>query len=521
MLGAVLVAAPTLARDAPLEMLESGLAPSASLESLRVIESEGRVLIGGAEMGRISIVARRDPPALRQVVELAGVRQVITLLDERAWIEDGNDVVREATGEERISILLSHSLLFHGYVRGSTDGLEVRVRDSGTSGVVLVLRTSDAAFDRELHAERIDVGEGETALLPARFLEPLHGTPTTTTFEDWRLVEGVRFPFRSRLNTGDARFELETVTDTVALSGELAPGAIPVPSSEAATDATILDPSLAADIPFELLGNLVYVQVEVNGGSPLGFVLDTGAGATVLSTGTAGDLGLPARGRMEARGAGGSEEAAFVDVESLRLPGVELRDQVVVTVSLDALETALGERVDGLLGYDFLSRFAVEIDYSRRRLALHAPGTYEPPEGAASVPLRIESNVPRVEGSIEEFPAGSFLLDTGNNQALLVHSPFVKEHSLEQRFRERELVTGIGGAESFHRGTLETVTVGGASFHDVPALLSTSRVGIAAMGGAIGNLGSGLFSKCVLAFDYGAGSAWILTSRTADSASSR
>jgi hypothetical protein len=57
--------------------------------------------------------------------------------------------------------------------------------------------------------------------------------------------------------------------------------------------------------------------------------------------------------------------------------GARVADQLVSTVPLDALEAPLGRPLDGILGYDFLSRFIVELGglaWSRYRLVLDYSG---------------------------------------------------------------------------------------------------------------------------------------------------
>src|SRR5215218_9430208 len=60
-----------------------------------------------------------------------------------------------------------------------------------------------------------------------------------------------------------------------------------------------------AQIPIELSGNEIFLSLRVNGSEPLWFVLDTGAGSTVISTTAAEALGLKLEGSHQARGAGG------------------------------------------------------------------------------------------------------------------------------------------------------------------------------------------------------------------------
>jgi predicted aspartyl protease len=267
------------------------------------------------------------------------------------------------------------------------------------------------------------------------------------------------------------------------------------------------------------VGALLLVPVRVNGRDAR-FLLDTGAGATVIDATLAEELGLESRGLVQARGAAGHDAAAFVGVERLELPGVELRGQTVVTLDLAPVAAVIGRAVDGVLGYDFLSRFAVRLDYPAARLGLWPSGTYSPDPGATLVPLRIESNVPHVDGVLDGTHRGSFLLDTGNSSALLLHSPFVREQGLRGDNGDRTRVSGVGGHDSMESVGVDSLRIGDRVFRDLTALLARAESGAVALHGSIGNLGGALFADCVLAFDYSAASLWIAAA-TAASASPR
>jgi hypothetical protein len=181
---------------------------------------------------------------------------------------------------------------------------------------------------------------------------------------------------------------------------------------------------------------------------------------------------------------------------------------------------ALGRDVDGVLGYDFLSRFAVRLDYPAARLGLWPSGAYPADPRAVRVPLRIESNVPRVDGVLNGTHRGSFLVDTGNSSPLLLHSPFVREHGLEGDGGGTVQVSGVGGREPMESVPVDSLRIGDRVFREVTALLARAESGAVALHGPIGNVGGALFADCVLAFDYSAASLWIAPA-TAASASPR
>lgn len=508
------VTATPLAPDvgASLAELHSSLSDGRDPRAVRAFRAVGTIEMGGQVVGTTRTVAARNPPALREVLEMAGVRQVAVLIGDEAWFEDPNGSVRSATGDELASYRLAHSLLFHTYLEGEVPGFDLQREP----GALRFLPQQDGAA-RVL--ELADDEEGR--LLPSLLRQRQQGAEITTTFEDWRTFDGVRMPFRSVQSSGDARFDLVLTTTGVEMPDALDPDEIlPLLAGSHPADAALLDPERAASIPLRRFGALLMVQAEVNGHETT-FLIDTGAGATVLSSRLADRLSLSRRGVVEARGAGGSEAGGYVDLARLSLPGVEIRDQTVVVLPLGPLRDATGHEVDGILGYDFLSRFALEIDYAHKTLGLFALGGYAPRDCSSRVDLRVEANVPRIQATVDGIHGGNFVLDLGNATSLVLHTSFAAEHGYLDRAGDASFsLSGIGGSEAMSRVTVGSLALGDVVFREVPAVIARSGEGVLALEESLGNVGGDLFDGAVVAFDYSEGALWVCPA-SADSASGR
>ena len=117
----------------------------------------------------------------------------------------------------------------------------------------------------------------------------------------------------------------------------------------------------ARRIPFELVGNHIYLRGSVNNSEPLWFLLDTGAAGSYLDAQHAKALGLGVQGESK--------------TVLISFPGVQLRNQAF---SIQPLGFWIydGHAVDGMLGYDFISRFVVQIDYANKTMNLFEPQGY-------------------------------------------------------------------------------------------------------------------------------------------------
>ncbi len=125
-------------------------------------------------------------------------------------------------------------------------------------------------------------------------------------------------------------------------------------------------------IDFRLQSNLIMLDVVVDGETKP-FILDTGASNTVIDKRAADPSAVEDVGQavgLGGCGAGHSMEAVMATVKSLAVGDATVSDLRVAGIDLDGINEKIGARVAGILGYDFLSRFRVTIDYRAKRLTL-------------------------------------------------------------------------------------------------------------------------------------------------------
>lgn len=129
-------------------------------------------------------------------------------------------------------------------------------------------------------------------------------------------------------------------------------------------------------VPFRLAAAgkpLLVVDAELDGGGGFALAVDTGASTTLLDPETAQRLGIATVPIPAVTGAGGTMETRAGTLRSLKLGGAEQRDLAVVVASIAGLNAALGTRLDGIVGYNFLRHYRVTIDYRGERLLLRRP----------------------------------------------------------------------------------------------------------------------------------------------------
>lgn len=130
-------------------------------------------------------------------------------------------------------------------------------------------------------------------------------------------------------------------------------------------------PAPATDEP-RLLNNLLTrmsLQVSINGSARRPFVIDTGAGSSVISADLAAALALPPGPSVLVHGITSAEMAPTVHVGRLETGGRRFND-LVCPVFPRALLAA-----DGLIGLDVLARFRLEFDLVRHTVRLTPSGS--------------------------------------------------------------------------------------------------------------------------------------------------
>ena len=257
----------------------------------------------------------------------------------------------------------------------------------------------------------------------------------TTYFSDWRDVDGLKMPYQLRQTVGDGTRDLVLTIQEVRLNVQLNPGEFEKPQAISA-DFRFLSGGEALGIPFELGGsNHIFIQVPVNGSEPSWFILDTGAATSMIDVRLAERLGLKVQGKLEGRRSGNSSmDVGFVKNIVFALPGVEVAHQTTGTIQLQSSDALLGRTISGLLGYDFFSRFVVEIDYTAKKINLYDPKNYQYRGQGQSIPITVDGNLPYMRAKITLTEPvtvdGKFLIDAGTSYFLELNRSFIERNKL-------------------------------------------------------------------------------------------
>ena len=190
----------------------------------------------------------------------------------------------------------------------------------------------------------------------------------------------------------------------------------------------------ALNIPLELDNNIIFLKVRVNGSRPLKFVFDTGASASVINSKLLDELGLKTQGQVQGSATGGAIQVGLIRGVSFSVAGAEVTNQLIGAMPFEATMPCV--EFDGVIGFDFINQFVVEIDYQKGLMNLHNPLTYDYAGKGEVFPLQFQQRTPLVETNIimeRASPVKSRLeVDTGGDGTFVIHGRFGKKHGLQQ-----------------------------------------------------------------------------------------
>lgn len=249
--------------------------------------------------------------------------------------------------------------------------------------------------------------------------------------------------------------------------------------------------------PFrQFSGGVVVIKALLNNiPDSLNFILDTGSGGISLDSMTTQAYRITtAPSDKTIRGIAGIRNVRFANNNKLKLPGLTVDSLNFHINDYEILSSVYGEHIDGIIGYSFLARYIVKINYDSNKISVFSKGTIKYPKGGhllrpllASIPIQ-GARLKEHESDI----AGRFYFDTGAGLCLLLSDDFQKD-SVKFSSRKKMHNTqaeGLGGKAKMKITTVKEFRLGPYRFRKVPAYIFADDYNVTSypyLGGLIGN----------------------------------
>jgi PDZ domain/Aspartyl protease len=271
-------------------------------------------------------------------------------------------------------------------------------------------------------------------------------------------------------------------------------------------------PAAGIDVPFEVLGNAIYMSARLNGRGPFLFAVDTGSCCSLFASELVGELGLTPHGESLGMGAGSSANKMGLvkgKIEFELAGGVKLTTEDANTVAMAPLWALPGRKVYGDIGYDTLKDYVVRLDYDRHVATFYAPATYAHVGSGQVLGATLAMNYdPQIAGSFTApglAPiATRFTLDTGAGGTIIT-TPLIAEHKLLDHVVRRIASPshGIGdGTSNDLVGRIDAISLGPYTLHQPVVALSQDTTGSLAMPALAVNLGGNILRRFTVTIDY-------------------
>ncbi|PYK45717.1 MAG: hypothetical protein DME46_03475 [Verrucomicrobia bacterium] len=233
----------------------------------------------------------------------------------------------------------------------------------------------------------------------------------------------------------------------------------------------------SAKVKFRLAGGgqpLILLPVRVNGDGPFEFILDTGAGTSLLSSDLAKKLNIKIISTKEGQSAGGKISVSLAKIDSLALGAAKLDDVDVGIVDLNHIAKTIGTKIDGDVGYNFLKHFRITIDYHDCEIRFDDATRIERLGRSAKteVPMRLASLAKPlllVEVHANGHGPFQFAIDTGTSTTAI--APELAQQLGLEGSPVGPLTTG-GARVNVTAGTLKSFQIGGARIDDLVVVVA-------------------------------------------------
>ena len=237
------------------------------------------------------------------------------------------------------------------------------------------------------------------------------------------------------------------------------------------------------------------------------FILDTGSGGISLDSGTCKEFNIATTPTdTTITGIGGKRKVHFVFNKQLNLPGLTVQHLNFHVNNYEVLSSVYGEKIDGILGYSFLSRYVVNLNFDTHVISIFSPGKMKYPEGGHTL-KPIFTSIPIQYLTIRDAKklSHNFYFDTGAGLCFLMSEQFTKDSAVLLPRRKPFLTQaeGMAGRLQMRLTVIKEVKIGPYRFRRVPTYLYKDNDNVTSYPFSGGLIGNDLLRRFNLTINYG------------------
>jgi hypothetical protein len=259
---------------------------------------------------------------------------------------------------------------------------------------------------------------------------------------------------------------------------------------------------------FQLLsGGVILLKAQFNNiADTFNFILDTGSGGISLDSTTTATYQIPhvPSGRY-IYGIAGVRKVDFAQHNRLTFPGITVDSLDFYINNYEVLSSVYGIKIDGIIGYSFLSRYIVKVNFDSLKISVFQPGLIKYPEhgfllhpqfrGLPIVPLRIKDS---------KTITSKFFFDTGAGLCFLLSKQFKDDSAvlLKRRKPSPIEVQGLGGKRRMQLTVIKELQIGSYKFRKVPTYVLDDEFNVLSYPTLAGLIGNDILRRFNLIINY-------------------
>lgn len=257
-------------------------------------------------------------------------------------------------------------------------------------------------------------------------------------------------------------------------------------------------------------GGVIVFEAKVGGElkRPLRFILDTGSGGASIDSATAAELGLlVVPTDTIVNGIAGARKVSYVFNQTLTVGRLNTANIHFYVNDYSIISSVFGDKIDGIIGYSFLSRYIFEINFDNNSILVYSNGAYTYPiVGTLLVPQQDKLLTLSLEVKEKTKHKANYYFDTGAGLNLLLTEDYITDNNILLSKR-KPLITqhqGLGGKKRMRLTVIRKLKVGPYSFSHVPTNLYVDESKIFYNANVMGLLGNDIIRRFNTTLNYAA-----------------
>ena len=245
----------------------------------------------------------------------------------------------------------------------------------------------------------------------------------------------------------------------------------------------------------QLSGGIILITGRFNEiKDSLNFILDSGSGGISLDSSSCEELNIKhSPSGKTINGIAGTRAVDFTKNNTLKLPGLNIKNLDFYINNYEILSSVYGEKIDGIIGYSFFSRYIVKVDFDSLYIEIYSPGSIlYPTEGLLLHPLFTTLPIQLLQIKDSRIILENFYFDTGAGLCFLISKEFAQDSGvlLKRRIPVPIQTEGLGGKKRMLITIIKEVKIGNYRFKRVPTHILDDEFNATSypyIGGLIGN----------------------------------